>query len=85
MVQYYRKEVIAMAPSEAQKKASNKYNAAHMATLGCKVKKSEAEAFRAYAEALGKTSNALLKEYVLDCINGKRKDDAPGVYILTDQ
>ena len=62
-----------MAPSEAQKKASNKYNAAHMATLGCKVKKAEAEAFRAYAEAHGKTSNALIKEYVLNCINDTEK------------
>lgn len=56
-----------------------------MATIGCKVKKSEAEAFRAYAEALGKTSNALLKEYVLNCINGNRGETAPGVYILRDQ
>ena len=61
-----------MAVSEAQKKASNKYNAAHMATLGCKVKKSEAEAFRIYAESQGKTSNALLREFVLSCINDKK-------------
>lgn len=61
-----------MAVSEAQKKASNKYNAAHMATIGCKVKKSEAEAFREYAEALGKTANSLLREFVLSCINDKK-------------
>lgn len=58
-----------MPPSEAQKKASNKYNAAHMSTLGCKVRKAEAEAFRKYAETQGKTANALLKEYVLKCIS----------------
>lgn len=57
-----------MAPSEAQKKASNKYNLKHMATLGCKVKKEQAAAFKEYASSKGKTSNTLLKEYVLDCI-----------------
>lgn len=73
-------------PVSEKKKASNaRWDRDNMATLGTRVKKSEAEAFRAYAEALGKTSNALLKEYVLDCINGKRKDDTPGVYILRDQ
>lgn len=57
-----------MPPSEAQKRASNKYNMAHMATLGCKVKKAEAEAFRSYAESMDKTANALLREFVLSCI-----------------
>ena len=47
-----------------------------MATLGCKVRKQDAEAFRAYAEAQGKTANALLKEYVLACI-GQEKRGAP--------
>ena len=65
-----------MPPSEAQKRASNKYNLANMATLGCKVRKQDAEAFRAYAEAQGKTANALLKEYVLACI-GQEKRGAP--------
>ncbi len=58
-----------MAPSESQKKASNKYNLAHMATLGCKVRKEQAEIFKAYCEKQGKTSNTVLKEYVLECIN----------------
>ena len=44
-----------------------------MATLGCKVRKQEAEAFRAYAEAQGKTANALLKEYVLACIEQEKR------------
>lgn len=57
-----------MAVSEAQKRASNKYNKAHMATLGCKVKKDEAELFKAYARDKGKTSNTVLKEFVFDCI-----------------
>ena len=57
-----------MAVSEAQKRASNKYNKAHMATLGCQVKKDEAELFKAYARDKGKTSNTVLKEFVFDCI-----------------
>ena len=62
-----------MAPSEAQKKAANKYNMKHMATIGCKVKKEQAAAFKDYAAAQGKTSNSMLREYVLDCIG--EKDD----------
>ena len=58
-----------MAPSEAQKRASNKYNLKNMSTLGCKVKKEEAEAFKQYAAKQGKTANTLLKEYVLRCIS----------------
>lgn len=58
-----------MPPSEAQKKAANKYIAANMATLGCKVRKMEAEAFRQYAKEQGKTANAVLREFIMDCIN----------------
>ncbi len=43
-----------MPPSEAQKRASNKYNLEHNATLGCKVRKEEAEAFKAYCADRGK-------------------------------
>ena len=57
-----------MAPTEAQKRASNKYNMKHMTTLGCKVRKEQAGAFKEYAESRGKTANTVLKEYVLDCI-----------------
>lgn len=57
-----------MPPSEAQKKASNKYNMEHMATLGCKVKKEDAEKFKAYAIEKKTTPNALLRGYVYECI-----------------
>jgi len=58
-----------MPVSEAQKRASNKYQAEHMTTLGCKVKKQEATAFKDYAAQRGKTSNTMLKEYVMGCID----------------
>lgn len=57
-----------MAPSEAQKRASAKYQRENIASLACRVKKEQAEKFKAYCSEQGKTSNAVLKEYVLDCI-----------------
>ena len=57
-----------MPVSEAQRRASNKYQAAHMATLSCKLKKDQAAAFKDYAAQLGKTSNTLIKEFVMGCI-----------------
>lgn len=62
-----------MAISEAQKRASNKYNKKYMATLGCKVKKEEAEKFKKYAQKRNKTSNTILKEYVYKCIEEDNK------------
>lgn len=56
-------------PSEAQKRASNKYNLEHMSTLGCKVKKDKAEAFKKYCSEQGKTTNTVLREFVYKCID----------------
>ena len=58
-----------MAVSEAQKKASAKYHKENIASLACRVRKEQAELFRAYCEKHGKTSNAVLREFVLSCIN----------------
>lgn len=57
-----------MPPSNAQKKASNKYNSIHMATIGCKLKKSQAMTFKAYCTERNTTPNAELKRYILECI-----------------
>ena len=57
-----------MAVSEAKKKANAKWDSENMATLACKVKKAQAEAFKSYCAERGQTSNAVLKDYVLDCI-----------------
>ena len=57
-----------MAVPESKKKANMKWDRANMATVGCKIKKADAEAFRACAQSLGKTSNALVKELILQCI-----------------
>ncbi len=46
-----------------------------MSTLACKVKKEQAEKFKAYCAGIGKTSNAVLRDYVLDCIDEKAGDE----------
>jgi len=53
---------------ESKRRANIKWDKENMITLGCRVKRDEAEAFKEYAKRNGKTSNAVLKEYVLDCI-----------------
>ena len=58
-----------MSPSNAQKKAAAKYQKENIASLACRVKKEQAEKFKAYCAEHGKTSNAVLREYVLSCIS----------------
>lgn len=60
-----------MAISDAKKKSNQKWDLANMATLGCKVKREQAEKFKEYAEKNSTTSNALLKKFVLDTIGEK--------------
>ena len=57
-----------MAPTEAQKRASAKYQEKNIASLACRVKKEQAEKFKAYCAEQGKTSNAVLREFVMKCI-----------------
>ena len=63
----------AVATSDAQKKASAKYQRENIASLACRVKKDQAEKFKAYCSEMGKTSNAVLRDYVLDCIDEKQE------------
>lgn len=57
-----------MAPSESQKRASLKWDKENMIVLGCKVKRTQATAFKSYCAERGLTSNTALKDYVLGCI-----------------
>ena len=61
-----------MAVTESRKKANAKWDAENMTTLGCRVKKDQAERFKAYCAEIGKTSNAVSRDYVLDCIGEKQ-------------
>ncbi len=60
--------------SDSQKKARDKWDAENMATIGCKVKKEQAEKFKAHAKSQGTTANSLLKKYVLETINEKEEE-----------
>ena len=53
----------------SQKKARDKWDAENMTTLGCKLKKEQAERFKAYAASQGTTANALLRQYIIDTIS----------------
>lgn len=66
-----------MAASEAQKRASAKYQEKNIASLACRVKKEQAEKFKAYCAEQGKTSNAVLRAYVMECI-GETTYEAEG-------
>ena len=57
-----------MSVSEAQKKANRQWDKENMITLGCKVKREQAEKFKKYAADNGKTANAQLKDFVLEKI-----------------
>ena len=63
-----------MPVSQAQKKATAKWDKENMTTLGCKVKKSEAEQFKAYAKEQCTTANSLLKDFVLSSIQEEKGD-----------
>lgn len=58
-----------MAISEAKKKANQKWDSANMSTMACKVKREQAEQFRAYCTNKGETVNAVLQGFVSSCIN----------------
>ena len=65
-----------MAVSDAKKKANAKWDSENMATLACKVKKRQADMFKAYCADTGNTSNAVLRDYVLRCI-GEAMGEVP--------
>lgn len=70
-----------MAISEAKKKANQKWDSANMATMACKVKREQAEQFRAYCTNKGEAVNAVLQGFVSSCINGTESGSqniAPG-------
>ena len=50
-----------MAQTDAQRRAVNKYQAAHMAVMSCKLRKEDAEAFRAACKAAGTSPNAVFR------------------------
>lgn len=51
--------------TEAKKRANNKYNAKTYTTLGCRVRKDEAEQFKQACENAGTSPNAIFREAML--------------------
>ena len=52
--------------TENQKRSRNKWDAANMTVLGCKVRKDKAEAFKAACAAAGTTVNAVFSAAIDD-------------------
>lgn len=54
--------------TDAQRRAQNKWQTAHESTLGCKLKKPVADAFKEYARMQNTTVSALLSQFVRDTL-----------------
>lgn len=57
-----------MAVSDAQKRATAKWDKTNRKNVSCMISTAEHTAFKAYAEARGKTISGLLLDYVRSCI-----------------
>lgn len=64
-----------MPPTEAQRRASAKYQRENIASLACRVRKEQTEKFKAYFAMSGKISYAVLREYVLQCIGEQESQE----------
>lgn len=53
-----------MAISKAKRNANNKWDAANMTVLGCKVRRDRAEAFKAACASAGTSVNAVFLEAI---------------------
>ena len=65
---------------QSKRRANDKWDKENMTTLGCKVKKEDAATFKEYAARRGKTSNTVLREFVIQCadetINRDKEEEA---------
>lgn len=60
--------------SKSQKEARNKWDAKNMKIVACKLRAEKAEAFHAYAKEHGTTANALLSDYIDQCLEEDKND-----------
>ncbi len=51
-----------------KRRANLKWDRRNLVTVGCKVKRLEAQAFQAYCKELGKTPYTVLREFIMMCI-----------------
>lgn len=60
-----------MALTEAKRRANNKYIAANMTVLGCKMRKDRAEKFKEACKEAGTTPNAVFNQAVSQFLDKK--------------
>ncbi|RKJ73029.1 hypothetical protein D7X33_20900 [Butyricicoccus sp. 1XD8-22] len=58
-------------PTEKQKGYRNKWDAANMTVVGCKIRKDKAEAFKAACKAAGTTPNAVFTAAIQEFMKDK--------------
>lgn len=63
--------------SDADRAAQNKYAAKNLAVVACKIRRSDADAFRLLCAANGCTINAGLTAYVQHCLDSQTLDYLP--------
>ena len=61
--------------TEAQRRAKNKYEAKTMSVLGCKMKKADAEEFKAACKDSGTTVNAVLTRAATEFVENYKKEE----------
>lgn len=57
-----------MPVSRAKRASNNKWDKENMKIVACKIRKDDAEAFKQYAEDNNTTPNALLRNYIYNCL-----------------
>ena len=61
-------------PTEAQKRARNKWGAENRTVIGCKMRREDAEAFKAAAQEDGTNPNELLRGWIGDYMSREESD-----------
>lgn len=61
-----------MSLTDAKRRANNKYIAANMTVLGCKIRKDKAEQFKAACKAAGTTPNAVFTAAINNFLNNEQ-------------
>lgn len=64
-----------MMPTENQKKSRNKWDAANMTVLGCKIRKDKAEKFKIACKSAGTTPNAVFTAAINDFLAQEKAGD----------
>lgn len=57
-----------MPVSKAKRASNNKWDKENMKIVACKIKKEDAELFKQYADNNNTTPNALLRNFIYNCI-----------------